>query len=183
MLRRISGGGSVVHIPGNINYSLILSLEEFPHFFPIHESYRLILNAICSSFSQKDIVLHHVGLSDISVMQKGVYKKISGNSQARKRGFLMHHGTFLYNLKEKRKVNYYLQMPSKQPKYRKNRSHEDFMVNTSLGLSKNEIIHLIIHACKSLFPEYILQLENSCMTSTKIGKPCSRAGLFAAYFS
>ena len=167
VLRRMSGGGSVVHIPGNINYSLIFSLEEFSNFFSIQESYRLILTALCNAFFQKNIILYHMGLSDLAVVQKGRYKKISGNSQARKKGFLMHHGTFLYNLQQKSKINYYLKAPFKQPKYRKNRAHEEFMITSSLGLSKNQIIHLLIKAFKNLFPYHVLEMKNIETTLTK----------------
>ena len=151
ILRRMSGGGSVVHVRGNINYSLIFSLKQFPDFFPVRDSYRLILNAIRSSFIKKDIFLHSLGLSDLCLMQKGVYKKVSGNSQARKKGFLMHHGTFLYDLKEAKRIAYYLKMPLKQPEYRENRAHEDFMATVSLGLSKSQIMRLLMEAVKGLF--------------------------------
>ena len=46
--RRISGGGSVMHAQGNLNYSLFLSLERFPELMNVSLSYERILAAVAS---------------------------------------------------------------------------------------------------------------------------------------
>jgi len=66
-------------------------------------------------------------LSDIAVDNK----KISGNAQARKKKYFLHHGTFLYDF-DIGKIPYYLKYPPKEPNYRKNRSHSDFLTNIPL---------------------------------------------------
>ena len=58
-------------------------------------------------------------------------KKFSGNSQRRKKNFLLFHGTFLLNF-DLALVGEYLRMPSLQPDYRASRSHDDFLMNLNL---------------------------------------------------
>ena len=151
ILRRMSGGGSVVHFSGNLNYSLIFSISEFSHFFPIHASYELILSALCRTFQTQGFHIQHNGLSDLCVIQGGTTRKISGNSQVRKRGNLMHHGTFLYQPNDRHKIAYYLKKPPKEPDYRKGRGHDDFMILTPLKISKFTLIRIMINAFQKLF--------------------------------
>ena len=57
--------------------------------------------------------------------------KFSGNSQRRRKNFLLFHGTFLLNF-DLALVSRFLRMPSKQPDYRQSRSHEKFLANLNL---------------------------------------------------
>ena len=54
--------------------------------------------------------------------------KFSGNAQKRKLKAFLFHGTFLLGL-DPGMVEQTLRMPSKEPGYRANRSHRDFIVN------------------------------------------------------
>jgi lipoate-protein ligase A len=54
--------------------------------------------------------------------------KFSGNSQRRRKRFLLFHGSFLLHL-DIGLVEKALPLPSKRPEYRLNRSHTDFLVN------------------------------------------------------
>jgi lipoate---protein ligase len=72
------------------------------------------------------------GVSDLVINGR----KFSGNAQYRKRRFTLVHGTFLLNL-DPAIVARCLRLPSKQPAYRQNRSHDSFMRN--LHLDPNEV--------------------------------------------
>jgi lipoate-protein ligase A len=61
--------------------------------------------------------------------------KFSGNSQRRRKRALLFHGTFLLNLNLPL-VNKLLHMPSKQPDYRHNRGHIDFLTNLNLPAAR-----------------------------------------------
>ncbi|HRP69409.1 MAG TPA: hypothetical protein PLY93_07755, partial [Turneriella sp.] len=50
--RRISGGGSVFHSKGNLNYSLFLSLADFPELNNVTVSYQKILTALAVSLGR-----------------------------------------------------------------------------------------------------------------------------------
>src|SRR5581483_6208579 len=58
--------------------------------------------------------------------------KFSGNAQRRKRRCLIFHGTFLLNF-DLALVEQFLPMPSRQPDYRRNRSHAHFLTNLNLS--------------------------------------------------
>ena len=152
VLRRISGGGSVVHFRGNLNYSLIVSLLHFKDLYPIKKSYRAVLSSISDSFSASGMQVFQRGLSDLAVMQRGELRKVSGNSQARKKNMLLHHGTFLYHTRNRNKVSYFLKNPEKQPEYRGNRDHNDFLLLCNLpDLSRSSLVRILINAFEKLF--------------------------------
>jgi lipoate-protein ligase A len=54
--------------------------------------------------------------------------KFSGNAQRRKKRFLLFHGTFLLNF-DLAQIEKFLSQPARQPDYRRNRSHRDFLRN------------------------------------------------------
>lgn len=148
--RRSSGGGSVLHFKGNLNFGLLFSLEKFPGFYPIHDSYKKILGALLSSLKPW-MPLEQKGLSDLSILQGGQYKKISGNSQVRRRGWVLHHGTLLYNTHKNIKISQFLRPPEKQPDYRENRSHKEFLMNALRPVSKSFLEKKIISSMAYLF--------------------------------
>ena len=67
--------------------------------------------------------------------QLSTFNKFSGNSQRRKKNFLLFHGTFLLNF-ELATVEEFLRMPSRQPDYRQERSHDEFLTNLNLSADK-----------------------------------------------
>ena len=68
------------------------------------------------------------GTSDLAV--DGV--KFSGNSQQRKRTHFLHHGTLLCGFDLPR-VARYLNSPERQPDYRRDRTHAEFVTNLPVG--------------------------------------------------
>ena len=69
-------------------------------------------------------------------------RKFSGNAQRRKRRCLLFHGTFLccFNLAL---VEKYLLMPARQPDYRHNRAHNEFLTN--IPLEPHQIQTALVH--------------------------------------
>ena len=61
--------------------------------------------------------------------------KFAGNSQRRRKNFLLFHGTLLLNC-DLALVSELLPMPSLQPDYRASRPHEDFVTNLNLPAEK-----------------------------------------------
>jgi len=132
IFRRLSGGGTVMQGPGCLNYSLILrNGVDIP--LGIAESFQVVLehHKQCVQEMIGDCV-DIAGVSDLAINGR----KFSGNAQYRKRRFTLVHGTFLLNL-DPAIVARCLRLPSKQPAYRQNRSHDSFMRN--LHLDPNEV--------------------------------------------
>jgi lipoate-protein ligase A len=128
ILRRASGGGTVLLGPGCLCYSLVLSYERGPALREITPSYIYILGRIGDALAGLLPGIEHAGTSDL--MDAGL--KFSGNAQQRKRNHLLHHGTLLYNFDMPR-IGRYLRMPGRQPEYRGRREHMAFLRNLPSG--------------------------------------------------
>ena len=124
ILRRASGGGTVLLGAGCLCFSLVLSYDRSAALRDIRPSYCYILAGIRDALS--DIVpgITCAGTSDLAVNGR----KFSGNSQQRKRRFLLHHGTLLYDF-DLDQLSRYLRMPARQPDYRCGREHAAFLTN------------------------------------------------------
>ena len=131
--RRCSGGGTVVQMAGGLNYSLILRITEDGPTRNISAANQFIMEknraAIESEIqSQKPEARISVrGHTDLCLGEV----KFSGNSQRRRKNFLLFHGTLLLN-GDLKFISELLWMPSLQPDYRAHRPHEAFVTNLLL---------------------------------------------------
>jgi lipoate---protein ligase len=122
VLRRSSGGGTVLLGRGCLCFSLVLAFERDLRLTEVRSSYDYILGRVVDAFALPGLTLS--GISDLAL---GGYK-FSGNAQQRKRTHLLHHGTILYAF-DLAAVSRYLRQPSRQPDYRADRQHGDFIRN------------------------------------------------------
>lgn len=128
ILRRSSGGGTVLLGAGCLLYSLILRYERDPALAEIRPSYRFILGRIAAVLAEGVGTIEQAGISDL--IREG--RKFGGSSQQRKREHLLHHGTLLYSFNLDL-LSRYLPNPPRQPEYRANRSHGEFVRNLPLA--------------------------------------------------
>ncbi|MDO8580218.1 MAG: lipoate--protein ligase family protein, partial [Candidatus Omnitrophota bacterium] len=94
VVRRSSGGGTVLQGKGCLNYSLILSKDKNPQLADLKKSYQVILQQIITAFKKLDVEAQYFPISDIAIAH--TQKKFSGNAQKRAKHFILHHGTILY---------------------------------------------------------------------------------------
>jgi lipoate-protein ligase A len=126
-LRRVSGGGTVLQGPGCLNYSLLLD-SQIHDVRNIDAGFRYVLERHRQLFSELACEeVHIAGTSDLTVAAR----KFSGNAQYRKSRYVLVHGTFLLGL-DLSVIDGCLRLPAKQPDYRKNRPHLDFVTNLDL---------------------------------------------------
>lgn len=142
ILRRSSGGGTVLLGSGCLVYSLILSYERDPALSAIRSSYRFILNRIRRTLEEGIGCIEQAGISDLIFDGR----KFSGTAQQRKSTFLLHHGTLLYDF-DLSLLPHYLREPPLQPEYRAGRSHLAFVCN--LPLPGEEIKRRLRHVWKA----------------------------------
>lgn len=83
--RRLSGGGAVYHDKGNLNFTFIVSENEYGLEFS------QFIQPVIRALAKLGIKAEFTGRNDITIDGK----KISGNSQYVKRGRIMHHGCIL----------------------------------------------------------------------------------------
>jgi lipoate-protein ligase A len=124
VLRRASGGGTVLLGPGCLLYTLVLTYDRDAALREIGSSYRYILKQVAESLDGLLPELGQEGVSDLA--SRGL--KCSGNAQQRKARGLLHHGTLLYDFDLSR-VRRYLRPPQRQPEYRGGRDHDHFLTN------------------------------------------------------
>ena len=128
IFRRYSGGGTVVQGPGCLNFSLILRIPNSGPLSTITGTNSFILhrhmNALQPFVAEMIEVMGH---SDLAIRKL----KFSGNAQRRKHRFLLFHGSFLLHF-DIALVEKLLALPAKQPSYRNNRSHAEFMINLNI---------------------------------------------------
>jgi lipoate-protein ligase A len=130
VLRRTSGGGTVVQGPGCLNYTLILSKHTDPAIADLRQSYQWISAKMVQALGDLNIEAEFHPISDIALVANR--KKFSGNAQHRGKNYILHHGTILYNF-DLSLIPRYLQMPKDRPEYRQNRPHEDFVTNIAIN--------------------------------------------------
>jgi lipoate-protein ligase A len=131
VLRRCSGGGTVLQGVGCLNYALVLQMREDGPLRSITSANRFIMErnraAIETLFPgspPSDSRITVRGHTDLCMGDL----KFSGNSQRRKKNFLLFHGSILLDFPLAR-VSELLPMPSLQPEYRARRRHDEFLIN------------------------------------------------------
>jgi lipoate-protein ligase A len=128
VLRRCSGGGTVLQGPGCLNYALFLRVNDSPALESITGTNSFVMQR------------HRTALSDLlgrEVQQQGHTdlaldgRKFCGNAQRRRKNYVLFHGCFLLGL-DIGAIEQALPLPSKRPEYRRDRTHRDFLVNLNL---------------------------------------------------
>lgn len=128
IFRRFSGGGTVLQGLGCFNYSLAVKHEPLGIPADLTVSYRFVLERHLKSCAvQGSAAIQIQGISDLTLDGR----KFSGNAQHRKRLCTLFHGTFLLRF-DLGIIETYLRMPSKQPAYRRGRSHGAFLCNLGI---------------------------------------------------
>ena len=136
IFRRCSGGGTVVQMRGGLNYSLLLRITETgptrnittANQF-IMEKNRAAIESVSpnSQLPSANCQISVRGHTDLCLD----HLKFAGNSQRRRKNFLLFHGTLLLDC-DLARIGELLRMPSLQPDYRVSRPHSDFVTNLNL---------------------------------------------------
>ena len=128
ILRRCTGGGTVVQGPGCFNYSLIARTPEDGPLRTITSANQFIMER--QRVAMERLLAKPVQVCGHTDLATGGLK-FSGNAQRRKKNALLFHGTLLLNF-DLGLISELLPMPSRQPDYRANRSHTEFITNLNL---------------------------------------------------
>lgn len=128
ILRRPSGGLSIVTGPGCLMYAVVLSYAQRPALRAIDQAHRLVLDTLVAALRPLVPGVVRAGTSDLALSGR----KFSGNSLRCKRDHLLYHGTLLFDFPLDL-VEQCLAMPPRQPEYRAGRPHGDFLTNLPLG--------------------------------------------------
>ena len=128
VLRRVSGGGTVLQGPGCLNYALVHPIEP-GEILNVEATNRRVMEtqraAIESALGERVAVEGH---TDLAVNGR----KFSGNAQRRRSRYFLFHGTILLDF-DLELVERLLRPPSKEPGYRARRAHGEFLRNLPLS--------------------------------------------------
>src|SRR3989338_4902348 len=155
VLRRSSGGGTVVQGRGCLNYSFILSKTFHPDIADLRKSYGFILNKVVAVLDSLGVRAVFMPISDIAFVNS--QQKFSGNAQKRGKKCVLHHGTILYNF-DLMKIDKYLCIPKAQPEYRQARAHLNFVTNVPLAVEAIK---------KGFYQEFNIQQIDSTLNKTE----------------
>jgi lipoate-protein ligase A len=129
VLRRVSGGGTVLQGPGCFNYALVLKIAERAGLHDVRSTNAFVMERLRLALAP--LVKSPITVRGFTDLTLGA-QKFSGNAQYRKRRALLFHGSFLLDF-DISLIEKLLPRPSKQPAYRRNRSHEEFLINLNLS--------------------------------------------------
>ncbi len=128
VLRRSSGGGTVLQGPGCLNYSLVLKIQHSADCATITGANAFIMKKHRDALQK--LLGREVTIAGHTDLALGLLK-FSGNAQRRKRNFFLFHGTFLLDF-DLAMMEKFLALPSREPDYRQKRSHLDFLTNLNV---------------------------------------------------
>lgn len=127
IFRRCSGGASIVAGPGCLMYSVVLSLETHPELRRIDGAHRHVMNRVLQAAQRQEPEVILQGICDLTWQNR----KCSGNSLRIARQHLLYHGTILYDFNLDF-IAQCLTFAPRQPEYRRERNHQDFVTNLNL---------------------------------------------------
>ena len=114
ILKRCSGGGTVLQGPGCFNYSFILPMAYAKELESLTNTTTFILQLVKKTLSKALNNIELKGISDLTINDV----KFSGNAQRRLKNAILFHGTILYDF-DLGLISDYLKEPPIQPEYRK----------------------------------------------------------------
>ena len=127
ILRRATGGGTVLQGPGCLNYALVAPIAEGES-LNVGATNEWVMGRVRGALDPllggEVLVQGHTDLT-----WRG--RKFSGNAQKRRARFFLFHGTLLLDF-DLALVQELLRAPSKEPSYRAGRPHSDFVGNVPL---------------------------------------------------
>lgn len=124
ILRRCSGGATVMGGPGCLMYALVLSYQKRPALRLVDQAHQLVMGRLCEALRPLVAEIDFRGICDLTLGGR----KVSGNALRCKRNYLLYHGTLLYDF-DAAALDRMLGMPPRQPDYREGRSHAEFVTN------------------------------------------------------
>jgi lipoate-protein ligase A len=145
VLRRVSGGAAVLAGPGCLMYALVLDCRVRPALRAVGHAHQFVLSTLAAALRPLAQGVGCRGVSDLAVGEQ----KFSGNSIRLRRDHLLYHGTLLYDFPLEL-IGRCLKMPRRQPDYRTERSHHEFLTN--LPLERTSICRALITAWEAQGP-------------------------------
>ncbi len=136
ILRRSSGGGTVVIGPGALNVAVVLPETAAPGLSAVVAAQSYVVGRIAESIRRAGPPVTVLGHGDLAIGDR----KCGGSAQRRLKRWFLVHCSILYRFPIER-IARYLAIPERQPAYRQGRAHHEFVTN--LDLSRQALIEAL----------------------------------------
>ena len=130
VLRRASGGSTIIAGPGCLMYSVLISYKKRPAWRSLDVAHHGVMSRVALA-TQKSLNAFQIpltvdlqGTCDLTIDSQ----KFSGNALRCKRNVMLYHGTILISMSLDW-IDRYLREPPRQPDYREKRTHRSFVRN------------------------------------------------------
>ncbi|MEO9596124.1 lipoate--protein ligase family protein [Rhodopirellula bahusiensis] len=133
VLRRCTGGASVVGGPGCWMYSVVLRLLDETSIRKIDVAHDYVMQRVLAAVQTQLPTAERKGICDLTFENR----KFSGNSLRVARHHLLYHGTILIG-SDLDLIESCLDFAPRQPEYRQRRSHREFVGNIDVDASQLE---------------------------------------------
>ena len=127
VLRRPSGGATVVVGPGCLLYSLLLDLKQHPELKMLDVVHARVMRSLIQALEILAPQVLFDGTCDLVVGDR----KFSGNCLKVGRHWTLYHGTILLSM-DLFQIEQLLKHPPREPAYRRGRPHDQFVTNLGL---------------------------------------------------
>ncbi|TWT98914.1 lipoate--protein ligase family protein [Neorhodopirellula pilleata] len=131
VLRRCTGGASVVGGPGCLMYSVVIATPGEGGLRKIDVAHDFVMQRVLSAVQDQIPEATRLGICDLTLGEK----KFSGNSLRVARHHLLYHGTILMSA-DLSLIAACLDHAPRQPEYRRGRGHGEFVTNVNLDEAK-----------------------------------------------
>jgi len=122
VIRRCSGGASIVTGKGCLMYAVLLSYRKRPQLRMLEQVHQFVMSTIQAAIGSLGVQVEFQGTSDLTLNNR----KFSGNALRCKKDWLLYHGTLLCSM-DLDWITRCLGEPVRQPDYRADRSHAEFV--------------------------------------------------------
>jgi lipoate-protein ligase A len=131
ILRRASGGASIVAGADCLMYSVVLDLVLRPNLRDVDQAHRFVIGNLAAAVERQRPDIRWQGICDLTVDAK----KFSGNSLRVARNHLLYHGTILQKVSPQF-IARCLKTAPRQPEYRAGRNHDEFVTAIDIDAGK-----------------------------------------------
>ena len=131
VLRRSSGGGTVLLGPGCLCFTLVWPVDPGEHLADIATATAAVMGTLADALAPHVPGVGVDGTSDLTIpgaTPDAPRVKVGGNAQRWLRRAALHHGTLLYGFDLPR-IGALLTPPERRPAYRRDRGHTRFVTN------------------------------------------------------
>ncbi len=127
LARRSSGGGTVVIGPGAVNVTVVLPTSFASGLETVEGAQAYVLERFAASLREQVPRVQVLGSGDLTIEAR----KFGGSAQRRLKGHFLVHASLL-NAFPLARIDRYLNQPRRQPVYRDDRPHSEFVCNLEL---------------------------------------------------